>query len=68
MRRLNLKTNVYIPYEYLPEKILPIVKNSKVTDDCIVIKYNTDDSDEIQMTTYLIDELYRNMHTAMLFK
>jgi hypothetical protein len=68
MRKLNLKTNVYIPYEYLPEKILPIVKNSKVTDDCIVIKYNTDDSDEIQMTTYLIDELYRNMHIAMLFK
>ena len=68
MRKLNLKTNTYIPYEYLPEKISPIVKIHNVNDNCIKIKYNTDDSDEVQMTTYLIDELYRNMHIAMLFK
>jgi hypothetical protein len=68
MRKLNLKTNACIPYEFLPEKISPIVKIHNVNDNCIKIKYNTDDSDEVQMTTYLIDELYRNMHTAILFK
>lgn len=62
LRKLNLKPNVYIPYDYLPTKLDAIINNNTNIDNIIDIKYNTDDSDKVQMNTYLIDELHMNMH------
>jgi hypothetical protein len=62
LEKLNLKPNMYIPYDYLPTKLDAIIDNNMNIDNIIDIKYNTDDSDQVQMNTYLIDELHKNIH------
>ena len=68
MKKLYVKLNVYIPFEYVPPQLLDIINNNEKIDNCVYIKYNSDSSDIVQMNTFLIDMLHYNMHLALIYK
>ena len=68
MRKLNCISNHYIPMDYVPKEIKELVNNNLDNDNYSYsyIKYNTDDTDLIQMNTYMIDKLHMDMHFKIL--
>lgn len=64
-RKLHTLTNAFIPRTCIDDKLYDLVQNNEIVDKCIIIKYNTDSSDKIQMNTYLIDTLHANLHTNL---
>ena len=54
--------------DYVPKEIKELVNNNLDNDNYSYsyIKYNTDDTDLIQMNTYMIDKLHMDMHFKIL--
>jgi len=67
LEKMHIKHNLLIPYEYIPKNLLNLVENNYINNHNVVIKYNTDSSDLVQMNTYLIDKLHCDMHNAIIY-
>lgn len=60
MRKLNMLTNKFIPVYFIDKSLDNIIKLNK-NDNIVTIKYNKDSSTSSQLTSYLIDSLYKKL-------